>query len=343
MIGIVTVLFIAPSYMDLYKDIMKEMERQNYIVDFLSEKSFKDDPLNKRGYSKFGKIWVNYSAFERKIDQCWRSILNQDKYSKSYDILFVLDGQSLRKVVFDILKERNPDLKTVNYLFDSTGIYHFERNFQYFDRVFTFDRLDAENFHLDLFPIYYVDENKRIGLHYNIFGMGAIQEDRYKVFNEIAHIAKDDGLSYFLKLFIFFKIRSNLFYRFRCAIYNMMGMDTISLDAVNSEFATYQTISPSEFRYYIYSSDVIIDTCATHQKGLTARFMWALGAGKKIVTNNSESKNYPFYDRKQIFILGVDHNLNDFLNQPFVPIEKTRKEIRKVRIDNWLHKILEFA
>lgn len=336
------VLFIAPSYMNLYKDIIEEMERQNYVVDYIAEKSFKDDPLNKRGNGRFGKWWVRPEAFERKINQYWRDILSEKRYSKTYDILFVLDGQSLRKVVFDILKERNSALKSVNYLFDSTGIYQFDRNFKYFDQVYTFDREDAKQYHLNLLPIYYVNQDVDSDYHYDIFGMGAIQEERYQVFKKIAGIAKREGLTYYLKLFVFFSVRSKILYQFRCKIYNMMGMKTISLDAMQSEFATYESMSPIEFREYIYSSDIIIDTCAAHQKGLTARFMWALGAGKKIITNNAESKYYPFYDENQILILGEGHSFEEFLTRSFVPSMEKQKTIVAFRIDNWLHKILYF-
>lgn len=38
------VLFIAPKYMNLYQDIIAEMKRQSYEVDFIAEQSYKDDP-----------------------------------------------------------------------------------------------------------------------------------------------------------------------------------------------------------------------------------------------------------------------------------------------------------
>lgn len=329
--------------MALYKDVIEEMERQNYVVDYIEEKSFKEDPHNKRGNGRFGEWFVRPEVFERKIDQYWREILSKDKYSKKYDILFVLDGQSFRKVVFDILKQRNPALKSANYLFDSTGIYKFDINFTYFDKVYTFDREDARRYHLRLLPIYYVEQSVDSGFHYDIFGMGAIQEDRYQVFKNIAGIAKREGLSYYLKLFVFFSIRSKLLYQFRCKIYNMLGMKTISLNAMQSEFATDETMSPSDFRQYIFSSDIIIDTCATHQKGLTARFMWALGLGKKIITNNAESMQYSFYDKNQILILGDGRSVEDFLKSPFVPSVDKQEIITTFRIDNWLRKILSFS
>jgi len=336
------ILFIAPSYMDLYKDIIKEMERQNYVVDFIEEKSFKDDPLNNRGNKRFGKIWVNTSDFEKKIDSYWRSVLNEDRYSYAYDILFVLDGQSLRSVVFEILKQRNPKIKTVNYLFDSTGIYHFEQNFDNFNHVFTFDPADADKYKLTLLPIYYVDESPCDHFHYHIFGMGAIKEDRYRVFKEIVDIAKKNNLTYFLRLYVFFDIKNRSLYRLRCKIYNLLGLDSISLEAIDSEFATKQTISPQEFRTYTYNSDVIIDTSAVHQKGLTARFMWALGANKKIVTTNRAVMDNSFYDKNQIYVMGEDRTLENFIKGAYEPNKENLEIINRFRIDNWVRQILTF-
>ena len=61
------ILFIAPSYMDIYKDIMFEMEMQGYKVDFLQEKSFLADPYNIRGNKKLCRTQKKRLQFEKML------------------------------------------------------------------------------------------------------------------------------------------------------------------------------------------------------------------------------------------------------------------------------------
>ena len=51
------------------------------------------------------------------------------------------------------------------------------------------------------------------------------------------------------------------------------------------------------------NSKVILDINHPGQKGLTMRTFEAIGAGKKMITTNSEIKNYPFYNSNNVYII----------------------------------------
>ena len=188
------ILFIAPSYMDIYKDIMFEMEMQGYKVDFLQEKSFLADPYNIRGNKKLCRTQKQRFQFEKMLTRYWEHILNSDRYNKVYDILFVLDGQSIRSVVFRILKDRNPNLYSVNYLFDTTvGVYEFQHNFHEFDRVFSFDRGDSVTYNLNHLPIYWVQQKTKLETDIDIFGFGRYSKLRYELFKVIDSIVSGNN------------------------------------------------------------------------------------------------------------------------------------------------------
>lgn len=340
-------LFIAPAYMNLYKDIIAELTNKGYSVDFIAEKSYKDDPLNIRGYRKHSRLLVNAEKFEKKISAIWKNTLNSNEYNKAYDVLFVLDGQSLHPCIFDILKSRNPQLKAVNYLFDTTiGIYQFEKNFKYFDSVFSFDKSDVEKYNLNFLPIYWPQEDAKPHEHYNVFGFGAINVPRYELFKGIKKICDECKYSYFLKLFVFFNVRNEKLYELQHRFLRLFGKSKgyIPVEAINSSFATKETIDPAEFRQYILNSDVVIDSSAPHQDGLTARFMWALGAEKKIITTNNTVDKYPFYTKDQIFIYndsGANNSLADFITSNYKMSEDIREIVADYRLDNWLDRILK--
>lgn len=64
-----------------------------------------------------------------------------------------------------------------------------------------------------------------------------------------------------------------------------------------------EPLTPAEFRSLIYNSRCVIDTYNTFQEGMTPRFMWALGAGCKIITTNKNCKEYSFYSPEYIYIV----------------------------------------
>lgn len=340
------ILFIANNYMDLHKDIIAEMERQNYEVDFIAEQFHRDDPNNIRGFTKFSKKLVNEKKFNKKIEQIWIDILNSDKYNKTYDFCFVLDGQSLSPILFKTLRERNSNVKIVNYLFDTTTeVYHFEKNFPFFDKIFSFDICEVEKYHINFLPIYWVPCDGGDAPKYDIFGFGAIKNDRFTMFSRLERIAQKNGLSYFLKLYNFLKIHNMFLYRIRCAIFKRFHIpNIITPKAILSSFATKETISPSDFRLHIAGAKIIIDTSSPFQDGLTARYMWSLGLGKKIITSNANARRYDFFDEKQVLVYSdstTDEQIEEFLTSKYEMTPSQKERVIQYRLDNWLKTMLD--
>ena len=120
------VLLIGPTYMDLYKDIIEGLRKLEYDVNFAPELSSKKDPYNVR------RLWFNFSfGYEKVKEKYWSNLLNQKAYSNDYDILFVINGQGLHSYLFKALKDRNPNIKCYNFLFDTIkGVYKFNLFFQ---------------------------------------------------------------------------------------------------------------------------------------------------------------------------------------------------------------------
>ena len=341
------ILLIAPKYMDLYKDIIEEMERQQYEVDFIEEKSYKEDPNNIRGLVRFSKWLVHEKNFKHKLEKSWFNLLQTKDYNKKYDYCFILDGQSISPILFHTLRERNSSVKIVNYLFDTTsGVYHFEKNFKYFDKVFTFDMNESQKYNIQFLPIYWKEiELKDSVPQYNIFGHGAIKNDRYQLFVKIEQIAKKNQLTYYLKLYNFIKAKNMLLYRIRYILYRLLHVKgIISPKIIMSSYSTKETLAPSIFRNYIANAEIIIDTSAPYQDGMTARFMWSLGLGKKIITTNQNVKKYDFYDEKQILLYDenvTDSDIENFFSSHFSPNMYLMNKLRKYRIDIWLKTILD--
>lgn len=335
------ILFIGTPFMNIYKDIIDELHRQGYEVDFIAEQVHPEDPDNVRG--------ANYETpeeFLAKNTRYWEYLLDQEAYNKVYDILFVLDGQSIAPCVFSILRERNSNLYAVNYLFDTTkGVYRFDKNFQYFDRVFTFDIEESTKYGIDLLPIYWAQtEADTNETKYKFFGLGRYNRNRAKLFKTLTKYSDKHNLPYYLKL---------QGERLKCfpvnyLIKNILGIygDRPTFYEYYSEYYIQKAVSLDEYRKLTAESEIIIDTNAPHQDGLTARFMWALGQGKKIITTNKAAAQYDFFNPDQIYIVNDiedlcnDKNFKQFIHCPFTPSTHQQTIVSQYRIDNWVKRIL---
>jgi hypothetical protein len=92
------------------------------------------------------------------------------------------------------------------------------------------------------------------------------------------------------------------------------------------------------------SCSVVIDIVQRGQSGLTMRAIEALAAGKKIITNNKNIINEPFYNNKNIMIIDDTVNINNvdvecFINQDMINIDYTILE--KYNLVNVFQSILK--
>jgi hypothetical protein len=342
-------LMIAPTYMGLYKDIIHELQNEDYEVEYIEEQRYIWDPRNYRGIRRRSKYLTSKVIFDHFNKKRWENILNRKLKNKSFDILFVIDGQSLHPILFKTLKERSPQIKCINYLFDTTrGVYQFEVNFCYFDRVYSFDHTDVETYHLIFLPIYWTKNDDNTVKEYDFFGLGAYSFVRYDLFKELKNFNDGNGYRGYFKL-IHRSIGNETLYKAKLLLRKLIGIRgrILTLEEYHSPMMTSNVIPTSEFRRLIQASDIIVDTSADHQDGMTARFMWALGAEKKIITTNQNAKKYDFYSPLQIYVItNIKEDINckefvDFVCSRFYPTQNMRKIAEKFRIDNWMKSMLE--
>lgn len=334
------IFLIAPTHMDLYKDIVEELENKGFSVEFLAVKVFPHDPF----FISTRYSWLyNKGKFLKKLETYWDQLYISGKYSFEYDYLLVINGTVVHPKLFYYLRKHNPKIECVNYLFDSTqNVYHFDRNFKYFNRIFTFDRKDAEKFSINFLPIYWKDTTTPPGHNsIQLFGFGVFNKTRYEVYSSLIDKCKDFSENSFVKLYVP-EINNIKLFKLKNIIKKIIHLPVdLSFEEYNSPLITHKTLTPKEFRDYIFNSNIIVDTSNSKQDGLTARFMWALGAGKKIITNNSSVLDYPFYSPEQFYVIDGNYlGLEDFINTPFNPSQEYKTIIEQWRLDNWVIKLL---
>lgn len=85
----------------------------------------------------------------------------------------------------------------------------------------------------------------------------------------------------------------------------------------------------------------ILDINNNGQVGLTLRPLEAMFLKKKLITNNLNIKNYDFYDKNNIFIIGEDpiENIGDFMKGEYKNLPQ--KITDYYCFENWLDRILK--
>ena len=336
------VLFVSPNVGGFYKVMIEEMNRQGYEVDYISDKYIDGDPFYVRGNNnKCSEEYLKKIKDKRRA--YWESFLNKSEYDKIYDILFVIDGKVLDEYLFDTLRKRNPQLKTINYLYDTTrSIYRFDMNFHFFGRVITFDREDAQTYNLEFLPIPWFVHKTNSCVKYKMFGLGTYIPSRYTLYKFVEDIANSLKQNSYIKLYSGKVSLYPIKY-----IYNLFSRTKPYLPPYKyySNLIVHSFISQDEFSRIMDESEIVIDSIDSRQDGLTARCTWALGAEKKIITDNVSVKLYDFYTPGQIFVIEdysekTKKKLIQFIDTPYSMDAKTRELISYFRIDNWIKNVL---
>ena len=339
------VLFLAPKVANIYLDIITELKRQGYEVDYYEYKSYKLDPHYLKGYVKYGKVFSSKLISSYFIKRDWTKLLASEPYNKVYDYLFVIDGYSLHPCLFESLRKRNTHIKTINYLFDSTySNYEFNVHFPYFDKVATFDLSDSKKYAINLLPIYWpLLKNEYVSQDIDMFGLGSDVGQRFQLFSSLNDYSNKYNLRSFIKIYL--KPVDNISkYKLKYKIVETLSSKSVMVPPFHfsSPIVTNQSLSTSDYMHMIMRSKIVIDSNAPHQDGLTARFMWALGAGRKIITTNKAVRQYDFYTPEQIYVVedieGLISNshFDNFVQSDFKMQNNIRSKIETYRIDKWL-------
>lgn len=336
------IFLMSSKFMDIYRDIIHELEVQGLEVVWIQDEQIPDNPFMIKYTNNYTE--ENVRKYLEKVMAFWEKTLLEKPYSDSFDYFLAIDGLTVHPYLFDVLRKRNPDIRIILYLYDRVqGMYQVDRFFKYYDAVFSFDQYDVEKFGIKYLPIYWVPNTSNVEPKYDVFGFATysmIKSERNDIFRDVKEIIQNNGLTEYIKLVYRKKVTNRILYQIKHYIKKMLGRPSIPLSDIDSGLITDTPITPVEFRKIIQNSRTVLDIQPDYQEGFTARFMWALGLGKKIITTNANVTNYPFYDSRQFFIYNESGDLVSFIERPFEMEEGNKKLIQKYRIDNWIKTIL---
>lgn len=334
-----TILLFMPAMFDLHNQVQKALRKLDFEVDYIEDKPIRFSPLYTKAKFKYiKKIYFKLSN-PNKRELIKTGILNSNK---KYDYFLCIDGFSLDELLISHLKRVNPNIKSILYLYDSINLYNFTKYFGWFDKVYTFDYDDAKKYNINLLPLFWdiinLPNTPTNNYTYDLFFVGKLHSDRFRILNHIAKDAEHKGLKTYIKIYVKPKTLPYYIYRlkyssFSKVIYKLMRKEFLS------DIIIYTPIPKKELDLKMAASLCVIDIELPCQSGLSNRLIQTLAMNKKLLTTNHTIKDTNLYNKHMIDFIERKETVIpiDFIKSKNVKIDA----IEDLRIDNWLRTLLE--
>lgn len=319
------VLFISPNFFSYSEIIKKKLIEKGYEVDWF------DDRPSTNIIDKC-ILRVNRNLLKSKIKRYFYNNIYKSMEEKKYDIVFVILGQSFNQEMFNDLRKINPNARYVLYLWDSVKNFpHILDLSKAFDETYSFDNLDCEKYNFKFLPLFYNEEKKdNSNIKYDVTFIGTIKKGKLSQFKKIEKELNNQYSNNYFYLYL----QSKLVY-----LYNKI---------LNKEFKhsnikdfKYKKISYDENNRLILNSKIILDIPMANQNGLSMRTFECLGYHKKLITTNSNVKNYDFYKEENIYYFDgneIDFN-NIFFNSEYQELDE--EILNKYSLDRFIKELVK--
>jgi len=312
------VLFIGTTFFNYHVAIKKELENRGSIVDFYNEI---EDCFERKFYRAINKKLLS------KFDEHYHQKLLRDIQAKSYDYLFVLHGEGLTESLLSKIKSLNKNIIFIMYQWDSIIHFDYTHLIPCFDKVFTFDDIDANKYGINFLPLFYIHEyktnsdNKISDIIYDVAFIGSLHSDRYQIIKRIIDYSSLNELNFFHHLYI-----SKLSY---------LKQKYLHRKRYSDKYLKFHTLNKDKIFEVIEKSNCILDINEKGQNGLTIRTFEMMVQNKKIITTNQNIKNYEFYDENSILVIDRESGIfnTDFIKNK---ISVKYKNLDKYSLSNWI-------
>lgn len=322
------ILFVAPNFFGYEQEIKEEMEKLGGQVDLLLDRPFKSSFMK-------GVTTVNPQMIMGIVKQYYQKKLT--KYGRShYDLVFVINGQTLPLQILSQWRQAFPRAQFVLYVWDSIkNRQTIQKNFEFFDYCFSFDKNDVDFFGLNFHPLFFSRGFENISPQntssYDVCFIGTAHTDRYSVVSRMSQL-----FSKKIRFYKYLYLQAKWVY-----FYYKVTNPTFKSSTIN-EFS-FSSLDKKIVQQIFMQSISILDIEHPLQTGLTMRSLETLGAKKKLITTNKNIVDYDFYNPENILVL--DRNepkiREEFFYEPYKEIDDLI--YKKYTLSGWLDKIVQSA
>lgn len=322
-----SVLYVAPRFFGYEREIADELVRRGAQVDFLLDRPF-DTPL-MAAVTRFRRGWIIGAAdryYQRQLAHL---------SEKKYDLVFVINGQTLSPHTLQAWRGSYKRAKFVLYMWDSFGNRSSATdNLKFFDHCFSFDKNDSHKFNLVFRPLFFSSgfERARSAMPtIDISFVGTAHTDRYAI---VAAISKQCGNDANMFYYLFLQAKW-VFWAYKLINPAFRGAEI-------SQF-NFKPLGKKAVQKIFSDSRAILDIEHPQQTGLTMRTLETIGARKKLITTNKNIRGYDFFSAKNICIIDrcAPRVPAGFVREPYEDIPAA--VFQRYRLEGWLDEILALA
>lgn len=299
------------------KHIAEVLEKKGHIVNQIDFNSFKYKYPNfqTRLYNFFLK---KVKGKNLKNMYYGKEIINRlQQINEKQDIILTIKGDFIDTHYLRELKKYT--YKSIAFFNDNTiRCPKIITAIPCFEEVFSFEKEDCEKYHLNFVSNWIYLENK----------VQKIKKIKFEVFN----ISSKDS-----RLPIIRRIAKNL--ESNKINYKIMVLDKKHTSTNKGIEFFAKKISLEQVSNLIDASKTLLDINRKGQKGLTFRVFESLGLEKKLITTNSDIKNYTFYNPNNILVIDKKNPIipTVFFDTEYEEIPANI--IQKYTIDAWIEAV----
>ncbi|MDE6692609.1 MAG: hypothetical protein K2K05_04415, partial [Muribaculaceae bacterium] len=253
------------------------------------------------------------------------------------------NGWSINNTAFELIDKYSPECIKIQYCWDSFNSKDLRMSEKYFDKLYTFDIVDAKNPGWKLLPSFYESKDimiKEGNEDYDLFMIGANHDGRYSFVRKVLRNLKFHDLNNYVKIFA--HPINNLVMNFSIdCIKTILNFNHIhellfKYGFENKEITINQKIGYEEYMRIMQKSKCILDDNCDGQAGLSPRFIRAMILNKKVITTNKWACDYSFVNEKNVLIVDKDKPVIDidFIKSDICPPKPSNLD--SLELSNWV-------
>ena len=319
------VLVIMHNYAEIPDLMKKNLDYLGYNdVNFIfySEEKFRYKNILQKLNNLFRKVFLKDKRFKEnlRMEFIENTLIQKAQNLSQHDVIIVMNTDFFSENFLQIIKTKTKKLIGNHWdgLSRTPEIYS---KIVFFDQFYVFDKEDVDeekniffltNFFFDF------DKNEVLAeLKNDIYYLGTYVKERFSTLKKIAETFTRNQLTQKILLFTWEKRAAE-------------G----SVNFIN-QFVSYETNIKN-----VVESKALLDLKLREHNGLSFRFFEALKYEKKIITDNSDIKNYDFYKKENIFIINEDQDdqLKNFIEIPYHKIDPSIKN--KYSFKTWFETLI---
>lgn len=309
-------LFICPKTYDLNSEIIEGLNRRNLSYDILLEKTD----------SQIIYFLCKIGLFRKIISSIFSLYIFIKIKINNYERIYIIRGYFINIKLINWL-EKNKNLKTTIYQWDSFENYNYSKFFNRGFRLITFSPYDSKLYNLEYFPLFSEKLNlkEQIKNEFNIAHVGTFSSIRLKILklfiNDSGFESKDNFLMLYLPFLGYLKF---LIFNFKKPL-----------------LSSFKKISKNELINYYAKSNCILDIMTLGdvvigEAGVSINVIRGLALNKKIVTNNRGIEHLGI--DKSFYLLTDFSDISNIVNFAKTPLKINTKF--NFSVDNWLENVL---